>query len=90
MIVAAVAGRKSRQDRLKELTARFDKAVSICPDLASLMGFNELTNPERMKKQATQAGPWPTSRKMGACIQREGPPMPSPGLTIYRAKAIVK
>lgn len=57
MTVAAVAGRNNRHDRLKELTAKLDKAVSICPDLAHFMGFNELTNPDRMKKHATQAGP---------------------------------
>lgn len=88
MIVAAVAGRKSRHDRRKELRARLDRAVSTCPALASLIGFNELTKPDNMKKHATQAGPWATSRNTGACIQRDGPPIPSPGLTMYRAKAM--
>ena len=82
MIVAAVAGRKSRKDLLNELTARLDNAVSILPCLASFIGFSELTKPERMMKQATQAGPWPTSRKIGLCIHCDGPFSPSAGLTM--------
>ena len=82
MTVAAAAGRKSRKDLLNELTARLDNAVSMLPCLASLIGFNELTNPESMMKQATQAGPWPTSLRIGLCIHCEGPCSPSPGLTI--------
>ena len=72
-MVATRAGKNNLKLRLKLETAKFDSAVSTCPDLASFTGFNEFTNPERMIKQATHAGPWPTSRKMGRCIMWEGP-----------------
>ena len=62
-MVAAVAGRNNLNDRRKELIAMFDNAVSTCPVLASFIGFKALTKPESMKKQATQAGPCPTSRR---------------------------
>ena len=70
-MVAVVAGKKRRNDLRKALTARFDKAVSVLPARASLTGFKALTKPDSMKKHATHAGPCPTRRKIGRCIQSE-------------------
>jgi len=89
MIVAAVAGSISRNGRLKELIGRLDKAVSTLPDRASWIGFKALTKPERIKNKATHAGPWATSRKMGLCINEEGPLSLSAGLIMERAKVRV-
>lgn len=89
-MVAAVAGRTRRKDLLNELTAKFESAGSILPALASLTGFSELTNPESIMNSATQAAPCPTSRKIGRCISNMGAPLPWQGITIHRAKAIVR
>jgi hypothetical protein len=90
MMVAVVAGRNKRNDLLNELTARFDSAVSVFPALASLTGFSALTKPDSMKKHATHAGPCPTSRNIGLCINAEPLSSPKFGGTIHRAKQRVR
>ena len=55
IIVAAAAGSTSLNDRLKELWARFESAVSTLPARDSFIGLRALTKPESMKKMATHA-----------------------------------
>ena len=53
-IVAAAAGSIKRNVRLKEDEARFVRALSVCPERASLIGLRALTKPERTRNMATQ------------------------------------